>query len=158
MEITRHKMIYKKNYKKIKKENNRQIFKIIEEYEEEEEIEEEEEEEEEKEEEKENLRIFGFDFVKNNKNKIKLIINNKKSYLKEFIKINDINGNYIKINMIISKGPFNGMYMFKNCKALESYFINDIKEYLYYEDIHGFNKFEINESLFDYDENISFYI
>ena len=50
-----------------------------------------------------NIRILGNDFVKNNKNKGKLIINNKKYKLKEFINIKEFKKDKIKIYMILSK-------------------------------------------------------
>ena len=49
------------------------------------------------------MRILGNDFVKKNKNKGKLIINNKKYKLKEFINDKEIKDDRIKINMILSK-------------------------------------------------------
>jgi len=49
------------------------------------------------------LNIFGSKFVKNNKNKAKLIINNKKHNLQEFLKIKNIPNNNTKIGMIFSK-------------------------------------------------------
>ena len=49
------------------------------------------------------FRILGNDFVKNNENKGKLIINNKKYKLKEFINIKEFKKDKIKIYMILSK-------------------------------------------------------
>ena len=46
---------------------------------------------------KSKLRIMGENFCRNNKNKGKLIINNKKSEIKEFINIENINKEQIKI-------------------------------------------------------------
>ena len=48
-----------------------------------------------------NIRILGKDFVKNNKNKGKLIINNKKYKLKEFININEIKNDITKTKYYI---------------------------------------------------------
>ena len=60
------------------------------------------------------IRILGNDFVKNNKNKGKLIINNK-----------DFNVDKIKINMILNKGISNISHMFKNCVKLLEISIKD---------------------------------
>ena len=65
-----------------------------------------------------NIRILGHDFVKNNKNKAKLIINNKKYYIKELINNKEFKNDNIKINMILSKDISNISYMFKNCAKL----------------------------------------
>ena len=50
--------------------------------------------------------------MKNNKNKAKLIINNKKYSLKEFV--NNKEFNKMKINMILSKDMSDMSHMFKN--------------------------------------------
>ena len=76
-----------------------------------------------------NIRILGHDFVKNNKNKAKLIINNKKIKLKELINSKEIQSDKIKINMIIlNKELSNISHMFENCAKLIklSYFNNII--------------------------------
>ena len=65
-----------------------------------------------------NLRILGKDFEKNNRNKGKLIINNKKYPIESVIQINNINQNYIK--MVIFRNIYNKSCMFKNCELLES--------------------------------------
>jgi len=73
-----------------------------------------------------NIRILGNDFVKNNKNKGKLIINNKKYKLKEFIKTKEFKDDKIKINMILSKELSIISYLFDNCyKLKEFYFCDD---------------------------------
>ena len=76
-----------------------------------------------------NLRILGEDFVKNNINKGKLIISNKKSFFKGVISINNIKTN--KLKMILCKSIYNKSCMFKDCKWLESLSLlpnnNDIK-------------------------------
>ena len=66
----------------------------------------------------EGLRILGEDFVKNNKNKGKLVINNKKSNLRELIPFNDINNNKLKIKIILDKDIYNLNHMFKDCISL----------------------------------------
>ena len=75
-----------------------------------------------------NIRILGHDFVKNNKNKAKLIINNKKYNLKEFINDKDFKSYKIKINMILSKDISNISHMFKNCAQLLEISIDNDKE------------------------------
>ena len=64
------------------------------------------------------LRILGNDFATNNGNKGKLIINNKKYYLKDFILVNEIIVN--KIKMILDINIYNKGSMFKNCESLIS--------------------------------------
>ena len=56
--------------------------------------------------------ILGKVFVKNNKNKGKLIINNKKYNLSEFITTEDIKSDKIKIVLIVSKDLCKMDYMF----------------------------------------------
>ena len=81
MEVERYKMIYTKIIsEKLKWKLPNYVKRLIE-----------------KENESNNIRILGNDFVKNNKNKGKLIINNKKNKLKEFINSNKIKGDKIKI-------------------------------------------------------------
>ena len=79
---------------------------------------------------KNNLRILGDSFVKNNKNKGKLIISNKKYNLKEFYSIDNINKDKIKIGLIYNKYIFNKSFIFKNCKALIHYSFHDDNDYL----------------------------
>ena len=61
------------------------------------------------------LRILGEDFVKNNKNKGRIIYKNKKYSLKGLFKSKDINSEKLKIKMILSKDCHNKSCMFKNC-------------------------------------------
>jgi len=70
-----------------------------------------------------NLRILGETFVKNNKNKGYIIINNKKEKIKSFITINNLKNlkqNKIKIKMILIKNIYNISCLFKDCELLES--------------------------------------
>ena len=67
--------------------------------------------------ENDDIRILGNDFVKNNKNKRKLNINNKKYKLKEFINVKEFFKNdIIKINMILIKELSNISHLFEICK------------------------------------------
>ena len=94
------------------------------------------------------LRILGEYFCRNNKNKGKLIINNKKSELKEFINIDNINKERIKIKMLLDKNLYNRSYMFKDCESLLELTINNNLEYI--EDNENFDmnnyELEINEN------------
>ena len=71
---------------------------------------------------KEKLRIFGSEFIKNNKNKCKIIFNNSEYELKEMININNFNINdkiiEIKLNGILNINDMS--YMFHNCENLIS--------------------------------------
>ena len=73
-----------------------------------------------------NIRIIGHSFFENNINKVKLIINNKKIYLKELIDMKNYKDNKIKINMIISDQLYNRSYMFENCVNLIEFSIQNI--------------------------------
>ena len=84
----------------------------------------------EKEENSEDLRILGEYFCRNNKNKGKIIINNKKYYLKEFIEIKNMKEKRIKIKMVINKNLYDKSYMFKDCESLLELTINDNLEYI----------------------------
>ena len=70
-----------------------------------------------------NLNILGKDFVKNNINKGKLIIENKKYYLKEYIKLNNYNfkKSEIKIDILLSQDICNISYMFNNIESLSEF-------------------------------------
>ena len=71
-----------------------------------------------------NLRILGENFVKNNKNKGKLIFNNQKRALKDIIEVN-IFPNQIKIKLILNKNIANKSEMFKDCNCLIRFSIMD---------------------------------
>ena len=109
MEIERYKMIYtKKVNKRLEKEINLYLKeKTIEKIK------------------SDNIRVLGHDFVKNNKNKAKLIINNKKYSLKEFIDSKDFFNDKIKINMILIKELSNISHLFKDCFKLQELSIYD---------------------------------
>ena len=64
------------------------------------------------------LYLLGKDFVKNNKNKGKIIFKNKKHPLKEFLPVNEFRSRVIKVKMILNKNIYNKSYMFKDCKSL----------------------------------------
>ena len=66
------------------------------------------------------LKILGEEFIKNNRNKGLLIINNKKIKfpLKGIISLDEIKKSTIK--MILTKYISNKSYLFNNCESLES--------------------------------------
>ena len=57
-------------------------------------------------------------FIKNNRNKGKFIINNKKYSLREFLYIENYNSNKIKIGLILYNHISNKSSMFEECKSL----------------------------------------
>ena len=103
-----------------------------------------------------NIRLLGKDFVKNNKNKGKLIINNKKYKLKEFINAKEFNGDKIKINMILSKELSNISHIFDNCYKLKEIFFCDDTRFIDDKGPHlieEYNDYD-NDIYIDYNENI----
>ena len=109
-----------------------------------------------KEKESDNIRLLGKDFVKNNKNKGKLIINNKKYKLKEFINSNEIKNDIIKINIILSKEISNISHLFDNCYKLKEIFFCDDKRFIDDKGPHlleEYNDYD-NDIYIDYNENI----
>ena len=98
-----------------------------------------------------NVRILGYDFVKNNKNKAKLIINNKKCELKEFINGEEIIDDKIKVNMILSKQLTNLSYMFQNCYKLLEFSLTDNTTNIDNEETEEFKVFVAN---IDFNEDI----
>jgi len=100
-------------------------------------------------------RILGEYFCRNNKNKGKLIINNRKSDLQEFIDIENNNEKQAKIKMILSKNIYNKSCMFKDCISLFELTINDNLEYLKNNQNLETNNFESekNENNFKYEKD-----
>ena len=68
------------------------------------------------------INILGKEFINNNRNKIKIIYNNKKVPLQSFFSTKEIKGNILKIKMILNKNAYNKSYMFKDC-----FFLSEIK-------------------------------
>ena len=68
------------------------------------------------------IKIFGSDFVKNNKNKCKIIYNNITKEISEYININDneIKQQTIQIKLIDIQNVTNMSNMFSGCNALSS--------------------------------------
>ena len=75
-----------------------------------------------------NFMILGKDFVENNKNKGKLIINNKKLSLRNIIPTNFIISE--KIYLILCKNVYNKSCMFKNCESLQSLSLLSMDNYI----------------------------
>ena len=69
--------------------------------------------------ESDNIRILGDDFVKNNLNKAKLIINNKKNKLKGIINGIKTKDDKIKINILLNNKLVNFSHMFENSVLLK---------------------------------------
>ena len=75
-----------------------------------------------------NLIILGKTFVKNNRNKAKLIYRNKKYNLKDYIKLNNIKKSILKIDIFLSQDINNISYMFNKCESLLEFSMkNNIK-------------------------------
>ena len=142
MEIEKYKMLYKitnKDSNNYKKDEDEYEYEEEEEYEDEEQIEENGE-----------LRILGNYFVRKNKNKGRLIINNKKSNLKDIIQIDDIKENTLKIKMILNKNIYNKSYMFENSTSLlQVSLFNDLSN-IYYEQ---FEEYENDDSSIEIDDS-----
>ena len=67
-----------------------------------------------------NIRIFGSNFVKNNKNICKIIINNKEYKLSESYNVKNNNNNKLKIKLKGIDNVTNMSYMFDGCSSLSS--------------------------------------
>ena len=82
---------------------------------------------------KKNIRILGKDFVKNNKNKGKLIFLNRKYPLEDIFTIKTGKENIFKLGIMLNQTVTNRSSMFKGCKTLmeisgieDGYFNDDI--------------------------------
>ena len=78
------------------------------------------EEEEEYEEHEENINIFGGEFVKNNKNKCKMIIDHKEYEITEKYNIENYNNNKLEIELKGIDNVTNASNMFSGCSSLSS--------------------------------------
>ena len=74
---------------------------------------------------KDKTKIFGEYFVKNNKDKCKILYKDKEYELKEFfediINTDDLDNNLIQIKLCLNKNLNNMSYMFYNCNSLLSF-------------------------------------
>ena len=66
------------------------------------------------------ISIFGSEFVKNNKNKCKMIIDNKKHKITEKYKIKNYNNNKLNIKLKGINNVTDMSYMFNYCRSLSS--------------------------------------
>ena len=88
----------------------------------------------------EKIKIFGKDFVKNNKSKCKIVYENKEQELTEYFDTKKINANAITIKLLNINNIENIGYMFHGCSALASlpnisnWIINNVKDmqYMFY--------------------------
>ena len=64
------------------------------------------------------IKIFGYDFVLNNKYKIKIKINEKEEELKQYLEIKDKDQNGIEIKLIGIEKVTNMSWIFKGCSSL----------------------------------------
>ena len=66
------------------------------------------------------IDIFGYDFVKNNKNKCKMIIDNKEYEITDKYNIENYNNNKLYIKLKGIDNVTNMSYMFNKCSSLTS--------------------------------------
>ena len=69
-------------------------------------------------------RVLGKEFIRNNKNKGKFIIKNKKYDLIEFIDATNIEEDEIKIKLVLKDNIYDKSCMFKDCESLIKFSIN----------------------------------
>ena len=98
------------------------------------------------------IRILGDEFVINNSNKVKIIFNNKKYLLKEYLPI-DIEKElkkkeYIKLGLILLENINNKISMFKNCESLVEF--SRCKNDLNFQELDALT---INEEKYKYKHN-----
>ena len=93
---------------------------------------------------KKNFNILGKEFIKNNKNKIKLSFNNKKFPSKSSISTKEFKTNNIKIRLLLSKNISNRSCMFKDCSTLTE--INHYNDILFDEEMNN-NADNINNEI-----------
>ena len=67
-----------------------------------------------------NINIFGSEFVKNNKNICKMLIDNKKYEILEKYNVKSNNNNKLKIKLRVINNITNMSSMFYNCSSLSS--------------------------------------
>ena len=67
-----------------------------------------------------NINIFGAEFVKNNKNICKMIIDDKEYEISEKYNIENYNDNILEIKLKLIENVTNMSYMFYGCESLSS--------------------------------------
>ena len=70
-------------------------------------------------------RLLGEEFVKNNKNKGRIIYKNKIYPLQGVFLLKNFMGDILKIHMLLSKNTYNKSFMFKDCSSLISIKLNN---------------------------------
>ena len=100
-----------------------------------------------------NLNILGKTFVKNNRNKSKLIIGNKKYYLNDCIKLNNVKKSELtlKIDILLSQDICNISYMFNKCESILKFSMKNNKKN--YEIDNYFPELEKNKNELEYNRN-----
>ena len=73
------------------------------------------------------INIFGYEFVKNNKNKCKMIIDNKEYEIADKYNIKNYNNNKLSIKLKGIDNVTNISYMFSDCSSLSS--LTDISKW-----------------------------
>ena len=84
------------------------------------------------------IKLFGEDFIKNNKDNCYLIINNKKQELTEYIEIKE--QQKLEIKLYETKNITNMSGMFYNCSSLSS--LPDISKWELNEKLNTYEMFE----------------
>ena len=74
------------------------------------------------------LRILGKEFVEKNRNKARLVINNKKYHLQELFGIDSIKEEYLYVKLILNQNISDRRFMFKDCQSLIEFVNYDEKE------------------------------
>ena len=70
-----------------------------------------------------NIKIFGSEFVENNKNKCKMIIDNKEYEISEIYDVKSNNNNKLNIKINGINNITDMSYMFNDCLSLTSHLI-----------------------------------
>ena len=88
------------------------------------------------------IRILGYDFTEKNRNKGRLVLNNKKFPLNSLINIKDMKKSQLTI--ILNKNVYDKSFMFQNCETLEAFQKLSIND--------DFHKFKNNCIIQDYEQ------
>ena len=97
------------------------------------------------------LNILGKVFVKNNRNKAKLILRNKKCGLRDCFKLNNFKKSELKIDILLSQDICNISYMFNKCESLLEFSMKNNKKI--YEIDNYFPEIEKNKNELEYNIN-----
>ena len=97
------------------------------------------------------LNILGKVFVKNNRNKAKLIYRNKKYNLKDYFKLYNFKKSELKIDILLSRDICNISYMFNKCESILKFSMKNNKKN--YEIDNYFPEIEKNKNELEYNRN-----